>query len=381
LSSLRTTRLPFIFPILLLCVMAQFAIILVSAPSTVHAAPQLILPTPPGEDWVIIQGYACGTHNAWDRYSLDLVQVDGPTYNAPIRAAAAGTIWYWGPQSGTIILSHGDDFFTMYTHMSSAVSTAVGHAYAAGDTLGYAGDRGSRGTPHLHFTAFTANRDGWSGKQSVPLHFAEGYDLPEIGGCSQHQGTVLTASALQDPQVTFTGSAQIDAWYNSDQRVEFTTEWAGGGLSQAWNVEPTDDAPMFPQNIDGYASLSDAGEGMHTLYVRVWGPDGRQTLASYGPVGYDVTPPNNPPTLPELQAVAGTPLDLSWEVSNDSFSGVSGYRVYVGLAEDGSDQWFTEEPAITTPPLSPGRYVLRVQTLDNAGNTSNWATIRTIIVE
>src|SRR5690242_6772228 len=52
-----------------------------------HAAPQLWLPTPPGETWKIIQGYGCGSHNGWDRYSLDLVNANGRTRGAPVRAA------------------------------------------------------------------------------------------------------------------------------------------------------------------------------------------------------------------------------------------------------------------------------------------------------
>src|SRR5690349_12873359 len=59
--------------------------ILPAAPA--HAAPQLSLPTPPGETWKVIQGYGCGTHGAWDRYSLDMTNADGRTYGAPVRAA------------------------------------------------------------------------------------------------------------------------------------------------------------------------------------------------------------------------------------------------------------------------------------------------------
>jgi len=329
---------------------------------------------------VVLQGYACGTHNAWDRYSLDLVQVDGPTYGAPVRAAAAGQVWHWEGHSGTLILSHGERFFTMYTHMARAVSTEPGRAFAAGETLGYAGDRAAPGVPHLHFTAFTANSDGWSGKQSVPLHFAEGYDLPEVGGCSQHQGTVMTASSLQPPEITFNSPAQPNTWYNGDQRIEFSSAWGGGGLSQAWDAEPASEAPMFPGNVDGYAALADAGEGMHTLEVRVWGPDGRQSLATYGPVGYDATPPSNPPTIAELHAAANARIDVSWEGGADARSGVAGYRVYIGPDANGDDDWFTAEPTVRTPPLAAGRYLVRVQTLDRAGNASAWATIGTIIV-
>ncbi|PMP83346.1 MAG: M23 family peptidase, partial [Roseiflexus castenholzii] len=68
-----------------------FAALVQATPLTAadHAgvAPELWLPTPFGEQWRIIQGYACGTHNGWDRYSLDLVRVGGPSAGAPVRAA------------------------------------------------------------------------------------------------------------------------------------------------------------------------------------------------------------------------------------------------------------------------------------------------------
>lgn len=351
-------------------------------PNPVNAAPQLILPTPPGEEWRIIQGYACGTHNAWDRYSVDLAQVGGPTYGAPVRAAAAGEIWHWQAGSGTIILSHGGGFFTMYTHMQSAVSTSRGRYYEAGETLGFVGDRGAPGVPHLHFTAFTAGRDGWSNKQSVPLRFAEGYDLPEVGGCNQHGGTTLKAMSIQPPQVTFSSPLQPGQWYSDgEQRIDFTTTWSGGGLSQKWDQEPPADAPMFDRATEGYALLKDAGEGMRTLYLRVWGPDGKQTTASYGPVGYDATPPSPPVNLGDLRSPAGTPVVLRWSPSQDALSGVAGYRVYVGADLNGKSDWFTAEPMVKTPPLDPGRYVVRLQALDVAGNASAWTTIGNITVE
>ncbi len=356
-------------------------VVLLSAfsPPAVQAAPSLMLPTTPGEDWKIIQGYACGTHNAWDRYSLDLAQVNGRTYDAPIRAAASGEIWAWQASSGTIILNHGGGFFTMYTHMARAVATHRGHYYQAGEVLGFAGDRGAPGVPHLHFTAFTANRDGWSGKQSVPLRFSEGYDFPEIGGCNQHGGAVVRAAGLQAPELQFSSTAEVGRWYKDDQRVEFRANWGGGGLSQAWDEEPSADAPMFPGSVDGYAQLADAGEGMHTLTVRVWGPDGRQSVASYGPLGLDRTPPNAPAPIDELHATPGVAV-VPWQPAGDALSGVAGYRVYIGADPAGTSEWFTPEPVVKTPPLTEGRYVVRVQTLDNAGNTSAWTTIGTLVV-
>lgn len=354
---------------------------LVVRPVSVAAAPTLVLPTPPGEPWRIIQGYACGTHNGWDRYSLDLAQVNGPTYNAPIRAAASGTLWHWESRSGTIILSHGNNFFTMYTHLSQPVTTERGYAFAAGDVLGYAGDRGSPGIPHLHFTAYTAGANGWSGRQSAPLKFAEGYDLPEIGGCNQHGGKVLTAMSLQDPAVTFTSAALPAGWYNVDHQIDFSVVWGGGGLSQAWDAEPPADAPMFLGVYDGYARLSDMGEGWHTLFVRAWGPDGRQTLASYGPVGYDISPPVLAITPQTLTLAREQAITLVWPAASDPLSGVAGYRLYLGPDPAGESEWFVTEPSVAVPALAPGTYWLRVKPLDNAGNVGAWQTVMTIVVE
>lgn len=370
---------PTTFHLLLWLLAFCLFLITIVTPRPLQAAPALILPTPPGEDWRILQGYACGTHNSWDRYSLDLAQVNGPTYNAPIRAAAGGAVWYWESGSGTLILRHGGNFFTMYTHLARAVSTQPGRYFQAGETLGFAGDRGSPGVPHLHFTAFTARSDGWSGKQSVPLRFAEGYDLPEIGGCNQHGGKILRAASIKAPEVAFQSAAQPGQWYTTDQRIEFVVAWGGGGLSQAWNREPPGDAPMFARVTDGYAQIADAGEGMHTLKVRAWGPDGRVTLAEFGPIGYDVTPPSAPAPFGDLSAPAG-PVALQWQPASDAHSGVKGYRIYVGANPEGTSDWFTAEPAVKTEPLAPGRYLVRVQALDVAGNAGAWITLGAITV-
>src|SRR5262245_59937910 len=131
-----------------------FLLLFVYPAAPAQAAPQLWLPTPPGETWKIMQGYGCGSHNSWDRYSLDLVNSAGRTRGAAVRAAADGTIWSWTSKSGTLILDHGGGFYTMYTHMASAVTTQRHKFIPRGAVVGAVGDRGAHGTPHLHFTAF-----------------------------------------------------------------------------------------------------------------------------------------------------------------------------------------------------------------------------------
>jgi hypothetical protein len=62
------------------------------------------------------------------------------------------------------------------------------------------GDRGAPGTPHLHFTAFTGDGIGArQNRRSLPLTFADGYDLKDLGGCNQYGGATLTAVGKPRP--------------------------------------------------------------------------------------------------------------------------------------------------------------------------------------
>jgi murein DD-endopeptidase MepM/ murein hydrolase activator NlpD len=352
-------------------------------PAPAYAAPQLSLPTPPGETWKIIQGYGCGTHNAWDRYSLDLASADGRTYGAPVRAAADGRIWVWVPKSGTLILDHGDGFYTMYTHMASAATTAKDTFVARGTVIGAVGDRGAPGTPHLHFTAFTGHGIAASGRKSVELSFAEGYNLPDVGGCNQHGGEKLVAGghfSADSGAVSFRSEAQAQTWYNADKRVEFNLPAGSRGFSQAWDQAPAADAPQFVGADAGYLQLAAAGEGLHTVQLRVWDADGQASEASYGPIGYDVTPPAPVAPIAPVEAPAGKPALLRWAAPADNGAGVAGYRIYIGPDENGISDWFASTPETETPTLEAGRYLLRVQPIDYAGNAGTWATIGEIDV-
>jgi hypothetical protein len=364
-----------IIPLLRLLILALF---LFASSTPAYAAPRLWLPTPPGETWKVIQGYGCGTHGGWDRYSLDLANSDGRTYDAPVRAAADGRIWSWTGKSGTLILDHGGGFYTMYTHMASAVTTARDHFVAQGTVIGAVGDRGAPGTPHLHFTAFTGKGISAGGRQSVPLSFAEGYDLADLGGCNQHGGKKMVAGgeAAPDqsgpPNVAFVGG-ELGRWYNGDLRIDFKGRLVG--FSQSWDRDPGGDGPQFKDAGSGYVQLTWAGEGLHTLYVRAWGSDGNQVLATYGPFGYDTTPPEPPASIAPTEVQSGAPFKLQWQVASDNGSGIAGYRVYIGPQADGEAEWFTPTPQVEPPPLAPGSYLLRVQPLDYAGNAGAWTTI------
>lgn len=303
------------------------------SPTVVRAAPQLWLPTPPGEPWKIIQGYGCGSHDGYDRYSLDIVRDSGDSAGAPVLAAADGTVWNWVPSSGSLILDHGGGFRTIYNHMQNRFFNK-GEWVSRGAVIGTVGNTGASWTvPHLDFAALQA-RGPYDLGTSVPLSFAEGVELPDKGGCNQYGGEILvSANGKPDeepPTITFTNSVEVNRWYNSDQRIEFVVsdDVLVRGFSQEWNRDPGGDAPTFERTTEGYVQTAWAGEGMHEIVVRAWDVSGKQTVAAFGSIGYDATPPGV--VGGQLHAAAYEPvpptgpITLTWQAAPDNGSGVIG---------------------------------------------------------
>jgi hypothetical protein len=356
-------------------------------PTSAHAsAPQLWLPTPVGERWQVTQGFQCGSHVGTQSRSLDLVNLDGSTTGAPIRAAADGTTFVWQGSTGTLIIAHGDGYYTMYTHLQQVITTRRGLDVRRGDVIGRAGSVGT-GMPHLHFTFFYAPDRGAYDRTSLELDFADGYSFHDRSGCNQHRGVVVVARAEPDttpPDVHFRGEVEPNQWYCEDQRVDFTIEddVRVEGFSQAFNRDPGGAAPEFDGDT-GYVQISWEGDGLKTLHVRAWDHNGQQTLATFGPVGFDDTAPSftEPETLPTHTYTAGKPMKLSWTPADDGEgSGVAGYRLYLGSEIDGTDDWFSAQASVKVKGLEPGRYFLRGQALDNGCKSSDWITLQHVVV-
>ncbi len=92
-----------------------------------------------------------------DEASLTTTFRKGVEYEAPagvpVRAVAPGRVRYAGRFRGygkTVILDHGDGYFTVSSHLASA-RVSVGDAVAAGDEIGEVGDTGSLQGPQLYF--------------------------------------------------------------------------------------------------------------------------------------------------------------------------------------------------------------------------------------
>jgi hypothetical protein len=373
---------------LLACALAALLAALAPASASAAAAPQLWLPTPPGETWRVLQGFRCGSHVGHQSRSLDLVNAGGRTAGAPVRAAADGTSFVWQRTTGTLILAHGDGFYSMYTHMRKVITTGAGLFVRRGAVIGEVGSVGTD-IAHLHFTFFHAPDAGAYRRTTLELDFADGYSFHDTGGCSQHEGeTMVAAPNAPDgvpPTVSFREAAP-GAWFCEDRRIEFgVSDNVGvGGFSQAFDGPPPDDAPVFRNGASaGFVQLGWAGEGQHTLFVRAWDVSGEQATVSLGPIGLDTTPPRLAPAAePERVVPAHTALSLSWGAADDGGgSGVAGYKLYLGADPGGTSDWFSDKPSVEAGGLEPGRYVLRAQALDKGCKRSDWVTLQTIIAQ
>ena len=73
--------------------------------------------------------------------------------NSPVPVANAGVVvmaHQLGIYGGTVIVDHGFDLFSMYSHLSF-IAVKPGDHLAAGQILGRTGHTGLAGGDHLHF--------------------------------------------------------------------------------------------------------------------------------------------------------------------------------------------------------------------------------------
>jgi len=215
-----------------------------AVPHMAAAAPVLTLPFSNGETWKIIQGYNCGSHGD-NEDSLDLVRVGGPTRGAPVAAAAPGRVTYTGGSTSIVIIDHGGGYSTMYVHLSSR-SVGRGQHVERGQVIGTAGSVGAGASnPHLHFELFVGRNGSDRARNTVPLSFAEGYELPNNGRCNQHGGMLLTKG----------GAARVDAPADAPAEVA---------------PEAPAEAPGEDRTPPSVPTLLDAGQGL--FQVVKWNP-------------------------------------------------------------------------------------------------------------
>ena len=135
------------------------------------------LPYPPGESYMVGLGPCGGSYHSQglpDQFAID--------FNMPIGnyilAARSGNVIYveergrdGGFPNNFITIRHKDGTYAMYMHLTQDGAVVdVGQTVGRGDLIGYSGNTGLAGYPHLHFVVVTPERWGFP-YTSIPVTF------------------------------------------------------------------------------------------------------------------------------------------------------------------------------------------------------------------
>ncbi len=118
--------------------------------------------------WPVAGGYISQYYH-YGHPALDIAA----DYGTAVRAAASGTVIFsgWKNNGGgyQVWISHGDDLYTTYNHMS-ALAVSYGDRVGRGDFIGRVGATGWATGPHLHFEVWRG--EVWGGGSRVnPLAY------------------------------------------------------------------------------------------------------------------------------------------------------------------------------------------------------------------
>ncbi len=136
-----------------------------------------MLPYPIGKAYTCTQGFNMSpSHTGTFRYSVDF----GMPIGTIVTAARSGRVIYilesysdddqMGGHENVVIIMHEDSTYARYVHLTrNGARVQVNQMVVPGDTVGFSGNSGSSGSPHLHFDV-TKSYGGRS-DQTIPFDF------------------------------------------------------------------------------------------------------------------------------------------------------------------------------------------------------------------
>lgn len=177
----------------------------VTAPRETNGG-QLALKWPfrPGAEWLTLQGYQGGTHEGYERYSLDLAREDGRQRGEPVLAAADGTFaWDTRNRSGCVGIRHEGNVYTEYCHMTDIPAFQRGQAIRQGQRIGSTGSQGAENVaPHIHFTLYRQDSGsaGRGGRQALPFLNLGGRSYPANDSVRNQWGNLRNLISTNTPR-------------------------------------------------------------------------------------------------------------------------------------------------------------------------------------
>ena len=134
----------------------------------------------------LIQGFdGDETHTGSMRYSLDIAMPP----KTPVLAAREGVVLYihdgftegradqaFLERANLVVVAHRDGSMASYGHLAPGIEVEVGDTVTVGELLGWSGQTGFAGQPHLHFHV-GVRMLGESGR-TIPIRLSDGNGMP-----------------------------------------------------------------------------------------------------------------------------------------------------------------------------------------------------------
>lgn len=136
-----------------------------------------VLPYPVGAAYIIGLGPCGGSYHSPGQPDMFAIDFNMPI-GQPVHAARSGRVVYVeeaGPDGGfpnnLVIVQHSDGSYAQYMHLTqNGAVVVVGQQVAQGRLLGYSGNTGLAGYPHLHFVVTASGHYGYP-YTSLPVTF------------------------------------------------------------------------------------------------------------------------------------------------------------------------------------------------------------------
>src|SRR3990167_858714 len=162
----------------------------------------LLLPFPSQDRYRISRGYGVDSHINKDFYALDFADLQknpANIYGKTVTATAPGIISrvnttdkYGSGYGYNVEISHGNNLYSRYAHLSKVASLRVNQTMFAGDTIGFIGNTGYvepsptmanpyNGT-HLHFVMYT-DKSLYDYQKNKTSYGKFAYKPEPISGC------------------------------------------------------------------------------------------------------------------------------------------------------------------------------------------------------
>jgi len=168
------------------------------------------------------------------------------------------------------------------------------------------------------------------------------------------------------------GTKGLDEWFISDVVITPNSTDEDSGIRDQF-------VGLEPGNYDDSVIMTESG----IVYCKAVDNAGILSEGACGFVYIDKLPPSAVGGAVEANGVesgkwqnsVNSPV-FQWASASDTNSGLRGYNVYWGMDANGESDLFQVEEQFAPDPVSaPGIYYLRIQSMDNAGNTSEWRTV------